>query len=299
MPYDTEIFKGARPVPYKQSLDFVQKSINPNKLYDLEVVSEFCKNYFEWVQTSKYNKLYNLELFSNLNYTHGTAQAFDFFYNTHSTKRMRCFKGDFIYHKLSWRQNRSWLYIEDDNIQTNDAVIISLPFSDSGDIHPNMERVLDRCDELGVPVFIDCAYMVMARDIEFDFNRECIKEVGFSLSKGYYGAERLRIGLRCNRQFKDDACDVMNSLSFVNVLGAHVGNEIVKHYTVDYVQDTFRDKQIKICKELNIEPSKCVIFGNADKGHELFGNYDRGTEFRRVCISSLLGNINDKVYKAE
>ena len=46
-------------------------------------------------------------------------------------------------------------------------------------------------------------------------------------------------------------------------------------------------------KELNIEPSKCAIFGLADQTHTEFGEFDRGTEWRRVCVSSLLGDMKD------
>ena len=60
--------------------------------------------------------------------------------------------------------------------------------------------VLDECDKLGVPVFVDCAYLVMARDIKFDFDRECIEGISFSLSKGFYGAEHLRIGMRLTKK---------------------------------------------------------------------------------------------------
>ena len=57
--------------------------------------------------------------------------------------------------------------------------------------------------------------------------------------------------------------------------------------------DTFsREKQLEICKELNIEPSDSVLFGLADKNHPEFGDYDRGTEWRRVCISKLLGDCD-------
>ena len=58
-------------------------------------------------------------------------------------------------------------------------------------------------------------------------------------------------------------------------------------------QPTFSELFYDICKELNIEPSKCAIFGLADQTHTEFGEFDRGTEWRRVCVSSLLGDMKD------
>ena len=186
--------------------------------------------------------------------------------------------------------------MEDDHIQTNDAVIMSIPFSDSGDIHPRTYEILDECEKWGVPVFIDCAYMIIARDIDFDFNRECIRGVSFSMSKGFYGAEKLRIGLRLTRDYKDDPVEVFNSMQMLNTVGVHVGQRIIDNYSVDYNNEKYVDRQIEICKDLDVEPSKCVLFGTTSWDHWKFGDYDRGTKWRRVCISPMLGDMKDLHY---
>ena len=55
----------------------------------------------------------------------------------------------------------------------------------------------------------------------------------------------------------------------------------------------FRDKQIEICDDLVIDPSDCVIFGLADETHPDFSDYDRGSRWRRVCISKLLADMEE------
>ena len=169
--------------------------------------------YHEWLQTSKLNTLHGLDKFNSLGFVHGTSQAFDFFYAENKDRRMRCFKGDFIYHEVTWRNNYpNWKYIEDDKILEDDAVIISLPFSDLGGEHPDMQDILDTCDELKVPVFIDCAYYSICRGLDFNLDIPCIKGVTFSLSKAFYGAERLRIGIRCKKEYNDDQVDLFTSM---------------------------------------------------------------------------------------
>ena len=138
--------------------------------------------------------------------------------------------------------------------------------------------------------------MIIARDITFDFDRSCIQGISFSMSKGFYGAEKLRIGLRLTREYKDDPVEVFNSMQMLNTIGVHVGLEIMNHYEFDYNNNQYKDRQIEICKELKINPSKCVLFGNASPNHTEYGSYDRGTSWRRVCISSLLGNMKDLHY---
>ena len=47
----------------------------------------------------------------------------------------------------------------------------------------------------------------------------------------------------------------------------------------------------EVCNDLDIQPSDCVLYGITDKNHKKFGDYDRGSRWRRVCISSLLGDM--------
>ena len=63
-------------------------------------------------------------------------------------------------------------------------------------------------------------------------------------------------------------------------------------FETDYIQNKYYRKQLEICKELNIQPSKCVIFGITDNRDKRFDEYNRGTDWRRVCISEKLGEKN-------
>ena len=199
--------KLSRPIPDKKIYNFIKDSISGESLYS-DLREDYCNSYSSWIQSTKVNNLEGLDSFKSIQYSYGTTESFDTFNLNNIKKRMRCFKGDFIYHTLSWKRNFDWLYMEDDDIRENDAVIVSVPFSDFGDIHPQTNDVLDRCDELGVPVFIDCAYFSVCRNLNFDLDRPCIRGVSFSMSKAFYGTERLRIGLRCKKISNDDPVDV-------------------------------------------------------------------------------------------
>ena len=288
--------RNSRPIPDSNVYKFVTNSLKSADIYDLKSIPIYCERYVDWIISSSNNKLSGLNSFDSVQYVHGTSQSFDFFYLLNNKKRMRTFKGDFMYHQLSWKNNFDWKYIEDEEIKENDAVIFSLPFSDLGDIHPQTNYILDRCDELNVPVFIDCAYMIIARDVNFDFDRPCIKGISFSMSKGFYGAEKLRIGVRLTRKYMDDSVEVFNSMQMLNIVGVHVGIEIMKNFNFDYNTDKYQSQQIKICKDLGVNPSKCVLFGITSENHLEYGDYDRGTQWRRVCISPLLGDMEDLHY---
>ena len=66
-----------------------------------------------------------------------------------------------------------------------------------------MQLVIDRCNQLKVPVLIDCAYFGTCKGISFDFNQACIQVITFSLSK-IFPVVYARIGMRLTRNYDDD-----------------------------------------------------------------------------------------------
>jgi hypothetical protein len=281
--------RSALPIRDPEILSFIKKVDTNNfftkSLQDLTIRERFIKEYFKWVQTSKLNKLRGIKKFKYLSYVHGTSQSFDFFYAENNKRRFRCFKGDFFYHVLSWKRNYRFSYLNNGNIRKNDAVIISIPFSDNGFLHDRTLEVLEMCDLLDVPVMIDLSYYNLVRDLDFNLNRPSIKSITFSLSKSFYPLDRLRVGIRCKREFTDDPVDIFNSFDMFNKAGASLGLKIIKKFLPDHNQIKFGKKQQEICSKFDLEPSKCVIFGLGDKR---FKEFNRGARWNRVCLSPLL-----------
>ena len=284
-----KLARNTLPIKNSEIISFVKKTDTNNFLFNalqnLELRDQFLNEYFSWVKTSKLNALEGLDQFKNLSYVHGTSQSFDAFYAENKNRKFRCFKGDFFYHTLSWRNNYEFSYLDDEKLDKNDAVVISIPFSDNGYIHPDTPQVIETCNKLEVPVLIDLAYYNLARGINFNLDEPCISTITFSLSKGFYLIDRLRIGMRCKREFNDDPVDVFNSFDMFNKAGAALGLEILKNFSPDYNQNKYYEKQKEICSNFNFEISNCVVFGLGDKNYSKF---NRGARWNRVCISNFL-----------
>ena len=138
--------------------------------------------------------------------------------------------------------DRTILEGEDDDLKENDAVILSVPFSDSGGIHPQTDELLDKCDELKIPVIIDSAYMIIANKIEFNFNRDCIESVCFSLSKGL-GLGANRIGIRYTKNlssqartsfYEQDSIHIANDYDMVNQSPVWLGTKFIDKFGTDF-----------------------------------------------------------------
>lgn len=256
-----------------------------NVVNDSAVHTRFLSLYIEWIKSTKNNTINGLEQYPYACFTNGTTESFDKFYAKHSTRRFRFFKGEFVYHRLSCRNNNyDWAFLEDSTLDKNDVVIISLPFSDTGNQHDQLNHVLDTCDQLDIPVLLDCAYFGICNGLDFNFTHKCVKEITFSLSKTFYSAY-IRIGARFTRQDDDDPLFVTNKMGYVNRLSAQIGINLLNHFGPDYIFDKYRSRQIEYCNILNVESSSCVLFGIGDNR---WNDYNRDRETNRLSFHKFL-----------
>lgn len=245
---------------------------------------EFCSKYKDWILSSKLNSIIGLDQFPFVCYSNGTTESFDKFYVKHRTRRFRCFRGEYVYHRLTWRNSwPDWRWLDDECLDANDAVVISLPFSDTGNAHSLHEALLDKCDELGIPVLVDCAYFGICEGLHFNFNHTCITDITFSLSK-VFPVAHARIGIRFTRVDDDDPLFVVNKIGYTNRLGPQLGLQLINKFSPDYIYIKYRGRQLEICKDLNVTPSRTVLFGI---GGEHWVEYNRGTATNRLSFNKV------------
>lgn len=253
-------------------------------LDDTAIVDQFLARYRHWIHNSLHNNL-DVSAFAVACYSQGTTETFDKFYLRNHGRRFRCFRGEYMYHMASWRNYfPTWTWLDDEDVASNDAVIISLPFADTGNEHVAMRDILSQCERLGVPVLIDCAYFGICREIRFAFDYECITDVSFSLSKSFPVAHA-RIGMRLTRTDDDDSMLVNQKTNYTNRMGASLGLSLLTKYHADHNVMRWHTTQLEFCRALDLVPSQCVIFG-IDTGAR--PEYNRGGATNRLCLSRYL-----------
>jgi hypothetical protein len=279
----------ADPNMQSQVYDLIKGLADDDVLNDISIQEQYLDRYQIWIRSSRLNELQGLDQFPVAAYANGTSEGFDKFYLKHNRRRFRCFRGEYMYHPASWRNYfPGWKHLDDGPVEANDAVVISMPFSDTGDIHKETLQVLDQCATLSVPVLIDSAFFGICRGIEFNYDHPAITDIAFSLSKSFPVAN-LRIGMRLTRTDDDDSLLVHNKTNYNNRLGAGVGLELLRRFTPDYNTQTWGSNQLWFCKQLGIRPSKSVIFGLA--GPE-YSKYNRGGTTNRLCFAKYLRSGN-------
>jgi len=258
-------------------------------LEDTTIVPKFTNTYRDWIESSKLNQITGLDKFPTVAYSQGTSESFDKFYLKHNTRRFRCFRGEYMYHRLAWENYfPNYKYIDDIpntiNLENNDAVVVSWPFADTGDTHPLFgKEFLDECYAKGIPVLIDCAFFGICSGMTFNFDHPAITDICFSLSKSF-PLHHLRIGIRFTKEDDNDSLLVYHKTQYVNRYGAALGILFMENWSPDIAVETWHNKQIEWCKKMNLQPSSTVIFG-IDTQH-LYPHYNRGMiDTNRLCFA--------------
>ena len=254
-------------------------------LYDTNIHNQFLERFYNWILETKNNKIQGLEQFQSKVFTNGSTEAFDKFYLKNKNRNLRYFKGEYMYHAAIGKSYFDNVVLLDDApLTSNDVVVISLPFADSGEEHPRMDEVLSKCSELGVPVLIDCCYFGACANLTMNFNYQCITDITFSLAKSF-PVGFMRVGMRLTREDNSDPLFVYNKNNYINRLSSAVGLELLNRYSADYNYNTYRETQEQFCEQLGVNPSKCVFFATSK---EKFPEYNRGTDSNRLCFSKFL-----------
>jgi len=275
--------KNAIPVPNKH----VRDVINTSTFDSTSVYDSYIEMFDKWIKSSKNNHLENLDAYTNKKFISGTIQAFDHFYLKYNKLRFRFFQGEFMYHRASMKNNLNWEWLNTEPLMIGDALVISVPFSDTGSMHTELTSLLDKCEELQIPVLLDMAYYPITKNINLNLNYTCIDTICFSLSKAFDGAQWLRCGIRYQRYDNDDGIDIYNSVDMTPRIPMQIAIALMSEFSVDYNWDTYGEKYKTVCATNNLQQTDCVIFGLGDNS---FSDYNRGGEVNRVCISKLLEN---------
>jgi hypothetical protein len=264
-----------------------------------DIKSEFIHTYPQWL-FSGFN-FQHTDLYKHACFVQGTTEAFAQFYIRYREQhRLRLRRSEYFYHQmmkaLFFEQRFAWL--DEDEIRAGDVVLISVPFSDTGDIPMNLNEMLDECERLNVPVMLDMAYLNLATSDSFphdiDLSRNCIKYVVSSLSK-VFPVENMRIGIRLQKEIIPDQLYVINekNYNYINLLSAFVGTGMMKTFSPDFVFNRYRPKQIALCQQLDLEPSPCFMFG-IDHNNR-YHDYNRGGTTNRLCFSRIWDGRHKKM----
>ncbi len=240
--------------------------------------------YPDWIMSSKFNKIKGLEIFDHKQVSLGTTQALDWwhYYCRANNLRLRMFRGEYPYNRdallegqWTWERN-----IDDADLRKGDAVIISLPFSGTGRQHEKWEWLMDKCNELDIPVFVDMAWYGTCWDINVNLNKHCIKQVAFSTTKGL-SCGNWRAGIVFSK-WDIGSLAIQTEWQHGVHLNCAIANELMENFTPDTIPKKYKESHEAVCKHYDFETTNVVHIAIAPS--EEYRHFNRDEKYNRVNI---------------
>jgi hypothetical protein len=222
-----------------------------------KVYIDFSNLAHDYIFNSSLNILTGIDSFPKVDIMNGCTQFIDTIYMKGPVQTL---ENDYRYH---YRLNPNLEYSVPGKLKKNIPLIIAMPFPSLGDIHGDMENILDECFDKGIHVHIDGAWITCSNGIKFDFSHLAIRSVSVSLSKGL-GLGWNRIGLRYAREQEPDAISIMNDFHMNNRALCIIGNHFLTNLPKDYLWTEHKHRYYKICDDFNLTPTKSIHIAMSD-----------------------------------
>jgi len=276
----------AKAIVDKDVVDVIKNISIVNDSSDFPIVFDqfaFLKKYDEWIHSSEKFKIKGLDKFKVRLVTNGITEAFNDYYENAWT--LHVLRGEYTYHRdLGIEVLDSY-----EDLPANSSLIISYPFSATGNVYPDWDKLMKYCADNKMNVFIDCCLFGVSEVPTLDLNYDCISSIAFSFSKTF-ATGGLRTGILYKREETNTALELLNSHFYTQMAGMKIHYELMNNFSPDYMCNKYRQKQIELAKELEIEPSDSVIFGVSKK--EEYDYFERDGYINRLCLSYGLQEFN-------
>ena len=229
----------------------------------------FIIRYHDWIHSSKQpvaglpGKRYIVS---------GVTDAFNQTYGLYN--KIGIFDGEYDYHRRVFGDGRVTT-----DLSQADIIIISHPFSSDGMCaHDKLEIA----DSFNKPIFVDCAFFGICRDISFDFTPyKNIHSVCFSLSKTF-GTGHYRVGLLYTKD--NYPVTVYGEWEYPLLSSAEYHYDLLDKLGPDDVPNKYKIKQLDACRLLKLDVSNTIIFGLDYKGR--YDAFRRG-DVNRLCLTDV------------
>lgn len=261
-----------------------------NKDYNCQ--EEYLEYYPQWIMSSETCNVKGLDTFPYRFVSLGVTQTLDWFHLECARQgwRMRLLRGEYPYNRDVFNFDE---FIDDEPLAKGDAVIISVPFSASGDLHPRYEEIMETCNKLDIPVMVDCAWFGTCYDLHWSLEYECIKVVAFSTTKGLQTGN-WRSGI-CFSKWNHGSLAVQTEWHHGIHMNTYISLLLMKNFSPDYTPNLYRKSQEEVCKYFGLTPSKTIHIATGDDQWDYFS---RDGAYNRINLRfPLFDHLNGDFYK--
>lgn len=206
----------------------------------------------EWFLSTKLNNLQGVDAFTCQDVIHGCTHYIESLIIRLGWSGFQILTDEYAYYSMMGKRST-----EIGNLTAGLPLIVSLPNWRSLDLRTDWTDVLRECERKKIPIHIDMAWFIVARDIELDLAHPCIESFAMSLSK--YAMEWNRIGVRWSRQRSMDSVTIFNHHErSANTALTSAGAWIISQLPRDYAWMTYGDKHHDVCAQQGYQASRII-----------------------------------------
>ena len=209
---------------------------------------KFIEKADHWFKSTSLNSLSGWEQFDNIDYTLGCAHFID---STAAKNKwdIQVLPLEYATYKLMGIQQT-----EIGNLLPEVPLFVTVPNWHFGGLRPEWNNLIEECTEKNIPMHIDFAWFITAKNINIDLNHDCVKSFAMSFSK--YGMTWNRCGLRWSKQRTVDSITIENHYyqnTNINTLSA--GIHFMNTIPMDYLWNNYTDINEYVCNILDLTPT--------------------------------------------
>ena len=223
--------------------------------------NDFVDKAEEWFKSTKLNQLEGWNAFPCVDIIMGCTHYIESFCSKNKWN-VQVIPKDYAYYSVMGKRST-----EIGQLKPGIPLIISLPNWYYGGIHPEWSTILKECEQKEIDIHVDCAWITVAKDFNFNFDHPNIKSFAMSMSK--YDMTWNRIGLRWSRQRTMDSCTLISAQRKYNELTTACGSFIMDNIERDYGWNKYGELNKKICEQLDVSQTK-FVYVVKDKNNDCY-----------------------------
>jgi len=236
-------------------IDFFKNTDNKTIPYITSEYVDFIEKFEQSLSEHKSITVHGVELFKQKDVITGCQHFIDQLIMTYGLKNIQVFKGGYTYYQ---KLDPNFIHVDLESMMPEKPLILEYPFPSIGDQHPEFHKIISKANDIGVDVYLDCAWLPSSWDLELDLSEGCIKGMAMSLSK-CFGLHWSRIGVRWLKEAVHDTIAIENEYRMVSYPNVMIGKYYLDRFPMDYLITKYKQGYLNLCTAHNLRPCKTIM----------------------------------------
>ena len=247
-------------------IDFFKNQENNTIKYITQSYDDFVSAFENSIHANKSVTIKGLDSFVQKDVIVGCNHFIDQLLITHGLNGIQQFGGYNYYKRLDANIKNATL----ETLDKTKPLILEYPFPNNGGPHKQHDEIIKKCNELGIDVYLDCAWLPVSWDMDLDLSQPCIKGMAMSLSK-CYGLHWSRIGVRWLKNTTHDSIFLQNKHKMISFPSVMLGKYYLDRLPMDYLVDKYKQKYYDMCEYFEHTPGKTIMISHSKDKQEIYG----------------------------